>query len=179
MKTRLPKNYWSLKLCKFEAQPINLRLSLKIKWYFYNSKNKSELQNTKRNTLNRLKPSISTHSKTRTTPRTRFLKCFVLITLCCKTKKLRSLIRGVVRGFEWVEILGFLLRWYLWPFGIPDNHIFKLAFCSDLQWEQINIAIEKKLFKAEGQELAKTLRSIEQFIRKVKGQNLFLEISQI
>ena len=37
---------------------------------------------------------------------TRLLKCFVLMTLCCKTKRLRSLIGGVVRGFEWVEILG-------------------------------------------------------------------------
>ena len=37
-----------------------------------------------------LKPSISAHSKPRTTPRTRLLKYFVLITLCCKTKHLRS-----------------------------------------------------------------------------------------
>ena len=40
-----------------------------------------------------LKPSISSHSKPRTMAYTRLLKCFVLITLCCKTKHLRSLIR--------------------------------------------------------------------------------------
>ena len=36
----------------------------------------------------------------------RLLKCFVLITLCCKTKRLRSLIWDLLRGFEWLEILG-------------------------------------------------------------------------
>ena len=33
-----------------------------------------------------LQPSLSTHSKSGTTPHTRLLKCFVLITLCCKTE---------------------------------------------------------------------------------------------
>ena len=50
-----------------------------------------------------VKPSISTHSK----PRTRLLKCFVLQHNVIKTKHLRSLIRGVIRVFEWVEILGY------------------------------------------------------------------------
>ena len=54
-----------------------------------------------------VKPSISSHSKPCKTPRTRLLKCFVLITLCCKTKHLRSLVRAIVRGFERLEILGF------------------------------------------------------------------------
>ena len=54
----------------------------------------------------RLKPSISTHSKHRTMLGMRLLKCFVLQHSVIKTKHLRSLIRGVVRGFEWVEILG-------------------------------------------------------------------------
>ena len=39
-------------------------------------------------------------------PPTRLLKCFVLVTLCCKSKYLRSLIRGILQSFEWVEILG-------------------------------------------------------------------------
>ena len=50
-----------------------------------------------------LKPSFFSHSK----PRTRLLKCFVLITLCCKTKHLWSLVWDLVRGFGWLEILGF------------------------------------------------------------------------
>jgi hypothetical protein len=37
-----------------------------------------------------VRPSNSTHSKPRTTIRTRLLKCFVLITLCCKTKHLKA-----------------------------------------------------------------------------------------
>ena len=59
------------------------------------------------------KPSISTHSKPRTMPCTRLLKCFVMIALCCKTKPLRSLVEGIVRGFEWVEILGFTVLIYI------------------------------------------------------------------
>ena len=51
-----------------------------------------------------LKPSISSHSRPHTMPRMmprmRLLKCFVLITLCCKTKQLRSLVQAIVRGFE-------------------------------------------------------------------------------
>jgi hypothetical protein len=39
---------------------------------------------------------------------------------------------------------------------------------------------EKNLkFEAEGREFANFLRSLEQFVRTVKGQNLFLEVSQI
>ena len=48
----------------------------------------------------KVKPSISSHSKPCTTPCTRLLKRFVLITLCCKTKHLRSLVQDLVRGFE-------------------------------------------------------------------------------
>ena len=48
-----------------------------------------------------LKSSISTHSKPCTTPHTRILKCFVLITLCK-----RNLVRGIIQSFEWVEIPG-------------------------------------------------------------------------
>ena len=64
------------------------------------------------------KPSISTHSKPRMMPRIRLLKCFVLQTI--KTKHMRSLIRRLVRGFEWLEILslsGLLkrnVRWNSW-----------------------------------------------------------------
>ena len=51
--------------------------------------------------------------------------------------------------------------------------LFCFQSCSDLLWE-IVLAINKHmLFKAEGQEFAKNLRSLEQFIPTVqmKGQN--------
>ena len=38
-------------------------------------------------------------------PHTRFLKCFVLITICCKTKHFRSLVRAII----WLEIQGLSL----------------------------------------------------------------------
>ena len=40
---RLPKNHQSLKLYKFVAQPIRVRLLLKVRWCFHNSKNKSKI----------------------------------------------------------------------------------------------------------------------------------------
>ena len=48
------------------------------------------------------KPSISSHSKPRTWSRMRHLKCFVLEQSVFKTNYSRRL----VRGFEWLEILG-------------------------------------------------------------------------
>ena len=53
--------------------------------------------------------------------------------------------------------------------------VFCYENCSDLLWEKIGIDIEKKKLKikAEGREFAKILRSLEQFIQAVKGQNNF------
>ena len=47
--------------------------------------------------------------------------------------------------------------------------------CSDLLWEKKCSSEQEDLvkFKAGGQEFAKILRSIEQFIQTVKGQNNF------
>ena len=43
----------------------------------------------------------------------RLLKCFVLITLCCKSKHLRILVRDLLRDFEWLGILGFTIKvWF-------------------------------------------------------------------
>ena len=84
-----------------------------------------------------LKPGISTNSKPRRRPRTRLLKCFVLQHNVIKTKHLRSLIRVVVRGFEWVEILGltnfpWALFWFLAKsitnFGYPWSEQKKIWF---------------------------------------------------
>ena len=51
--------------------------------------------------------------------------------------------------------------------------VFCYQNCSDLLWEKIALVIKKNLFKfeAEGQEFAKVLRALEQFIQAVKGQN--------
>ena len=50
--------------------------------------------------------------------------------------------------------------------------VFCYQNCSDLLWEKIVLVIEKN-FEAEGREFAKFLRSLEQFIQTVKGQNNF------
>ena len=53
--------------------------------------------------------------------------------------------------------------------------VFCYQNCSDLLWEKKCSCDQEKLlkFEAEGQEYAKILRSLEQFIQKVKGQNNF------
>ena len=52
------------------------------------------------NSSNLLKPSNSSHSKTRMIVCMRLLKCFVLQNSLIKAIRLRSLIQGVVEGFE-------------------------------------------------------------------------------
>ena len=54
-----------------------------------------------------LKPSIITCSKPRRMRCTRLLICFILQHSVIKTKHLRSLVLGVIRGFGQAEILGF------------------------------------------------------------------------
>ena len=53
--------------------------------------------------------------------------------------------------------------------------VFCYQNCSDLLWEKNVIVIEKNIlkFEAEGWEFANILRSLEQFIETVKGQNNF------
>ena len=52
--------------------------------------------------------------------------------------------------------------------------VFCYLNCSDLLWEKSVQVIEKNLkFEAEGREFEKNLRSREQFIQTVKGQNNF------
>ena len=66
-----------------------------------------------------------------------------------------------------------------WQFPNKHNNVEVMVFCyqncSDLLSEKIVVVIEKKLlkFQAEGREFAKFLRSLEQFIQTVKGQNNF------
>ena len=54
--------------------------------------------------------------------------------------------------------------------------VFCCQNCSDIPWEKIVLGIEKKTleFEAEGWEFSKFLRSLEQFIQTLKGQNSFL-----
>ena len=56
-----------------------------------------------------LKPSIFSHSRPCKVPPMRLLICFVLQHSAIKTKHLRSLVRDIVQGFEWLEILSFRL----------------------------------------------------------------------
>ena len=53
--------------------------------------------------------------------------------------------------------------------------VFSYHNCPDLLWEAIVLVIEKKKikFEAEGRELPKVLKSLEQFVQTVKGQNNF------
>ena len=57
----------------------------------------------------------------------------------------------------------------------PCTLVFCHQNCSDLLWEKNCSSDQEKLLKieAEGQEFAKILRSLEQFIQSVKGQNNF------
>ena len=59
-----------------------------------------------------------------------------------------------------------------------DRNIAEMVFCyqncSDLLRKNCSSDREKLLkFEAEGREFAKILRSLEQFIQTVKGQNMF------
>ena len=67
---------------------------------------------------------------------------------------------------QFVELI--LNLWQKW-------YVFCYQNCSDLLWEKIILVIEKKLlkFEAEGQEFAKILRSLEQFVQTVNCQNNF------
>ena len=52
--------------------------------------------------------------------------------------------------------------------------VFCYQNCSDLLWEKIVLLTDREKLlkiKAEGREFAKNLRSLEQFIRTVKGHN--------
>ena len=52
------------------------------------------------------------------------------------------------------------------------NLVFCYQNCSDLLW-LIVLVIENMKFEAEGRELENILRSLEQFVQTVKGQNNF------
>ena len=56
----------------------------------------------------------------------RQLKCFVLQHSVIKTKHWISLIRGVIRGFEWVEILGFCRIQSFW-----QNYKIRCSMCKN------------------------------------------------
>ena len=58
---------------------------------------------------------------------------------------------------------------------LKQEMVFCYQNCSDLLWEKKCSGDQEKLlkFEAEGREFAKFLRSLEQFIQTVKGQNNF------
>ena len=59
--------------------------------------------------------------------------------------------------------------------GAYNGMVFCYQNCSDLLWEKNCSSDREKLlkFEAEGREFAKFLRSLQQFIQTVKGQNNF------
>ena len=59
--------------------------------------------------------------------------------------------------------------------SLSQSFVFCYQNCSDLLWEKKGSSDREKLlkFEAEGQELAKFMRSLEWFIQTVKGQNNF------
>ena len=71
--------------------------------------------------------------------------------------------------FSWI----FSQNRLLYTFGNWFESGILLPNCSDLLWEKLFLVIEKNFWKAEGREFAKILRSLEQFIQTVKGQNFF------
>ena len=75
-----------------------------------------------------------------------------------------------VRYFLHLKHNWVLSIWFLWikSFKKPGTLVFCYQNCSDLLWEKIVLVIE-----AKGQEFAKCLRSLEQCIQTVKGQNNF------
>ena len=62
------------------------------------------------------------------------------------------------------------------PWEVKYQLFLKIVFCfrncSDLLWEKI-VLVKLLKFETEGQEFANILRSLEQFIQTVKGQNNF------
>ena len=77
--------------------------------------------------------------------------------------------------FAWWTCLIFFWLCHRFSYPTPAKMLFYFKNCSDLLWEKIVFVIEKILlkFEAEGQEFAKFLRSLKQFIQTVKGQNNF------
>ena len=77
-------------------------------------------------------------------------------------------------------VLGYLssqaVREYFFNFA-KESYFSEMVFCyqncSDLLWEKNCSSDREKLlkFEAEGREFSKFLRSLEQFIQTVKGQN--------
>ena len=65
-------------------------------------------------------------------------------------------------GHNWIKYL------------LKEHGIFLPKLFWPTVWKKIVLLIEKNLkFETEGQEFAKFLRSLEQFIQTVKGQNNF------
>ena len=94
-------------------------------------------------------------------------------------KKYYAQSNAVLRRKGWLLYLLNSFMWLVIKYHkfkyIPWKMVFCYQNCSDLLWEKIVLVIKKKLlkFEAEGQEFVKFLRSLEQFIQTVNGQNNF------
>ena len=84
----------------------------------------------------------------------------------------QNLIRFLVEFHTlWQFTLGiFFTKYNKNPFRRVSEMVFCYQYCSDLLWEKIVLVIEKNFWNFE---FSKILRSLEQFIQTVKGQNNF------
>ena len=74
--------------------------------------------------------------------------------------------RHLPENHSLIHILAIPIQICYWD-GKMLEMVFCYQNCSDLLWEKL------LKFEAEGQEFTKSLRSLEQFIQTVKGQNNF------
>ena len=79
-----------------------------------------------------------------------------------------------VLSWKWIMAL-LLIGKYILSHDRFEKWYFCYQNCSDLLWEKNCSSVQEKLlkFEVEGREFANILRSLEQFIHTVKGQNNF------
>ena len=92
--------------------------------------------------------------------------------MTCDQSDTKKKLTGAAEWFGRVETLPHQNLSENWKKAV-QKMVFCYQNCSDLLWEKIVLVIEKNVlkFEAEGPEFAKFLRSLEQFIQTVKGQN--------
>ena len=83
--------------------------------------------------------------------------------------------KAIAVGIKFLAHFCYPLIKKTWKIFSKVGMVFCYYNCSDLLWKKIVLVIDKFFlkFEAEGRELSISLRSLEQFIQTVKGQNNF------
>jgi hypothetical protein len=109
-----------------------------------------------------------------------YCACVYLVPVLCKSNLLYILCKNEnmqvnlpLKHSKIFDILMHHNKMSCFVLRIHCKMVFCYQNCSDLLWEKIVLVIEILKFEAEGREFAKILRSLEQFIQTVKGQNNF------